>query len=109
MPEPLKLTPEEQEVLEYHRRNLATGIYKKNADGSITTFKDAIVGLPEGETLIPTFWNGEERDVPTAVRLAIKSGIKFPTYKTAEEAMVREQEIHRLMETDIAEYMRRRK
>ena len=103
---PDKLTPEEQEVLDYHRRNLATGMYQKNADGSLTTFKGAVVGLPQGETLIPTYWHGQERDVPSAVRLAMKSGIKFPSYKTPEEALSREQTIHKMMEKDIADFQK---
>ena len=96
-------------MLDYHRRNLAAGTYKQNADGSITTFKGAVVGLPQGETLIPTYWHGEERDIPTAVRLAIKSGIRFPSYKTAEEAVAREQAIHRLMEQDIQAFQKKPK
>jgi hypothetical protein len=81
-------------------------MYQKNADGSLTTFKGAVVGLPQGETLIPTYWHGQERDVPSAVRLAMKSGIKFPSYKTPEEAMSREQMIHKMMEKDIADFQK---
>ena len=106
---PLKLTPEEQEVLDYHRRNLATGFYQKNADGSLTTFKGAVVGLPQGETIIPTFWYGQERDIPTAVKFAMRSGIKFPSYKTPEEALAREQAIHGIMESDIADFVKKNK
>jgi len=106
---PTQLTPEEQEVLDYHRRNLATGMYQKNADGSLTTFKGAVVGLPQGETLIPTYWYGQERDIPTAVRFATRSGIKFPSYKTPEEALAREQAIHKIMEADIDTFQKSRK
>ena len=105
---PTQLTPEEQEVLDYHRRNLATGMYQKNADGSLTTFKGAVVGLPQGETLIPTYWYGQERDIPTAVRFATRSGIKFPSYKTPEEALTREKTIHSMMERDISDYMKKK-
>jgi hypothetical protein len=103
---PDKLTPEEQQVLDYHRRNLATGTYQKNADGSLTTFKGAVVGLPQGETLIPTYWYGQERDIPTAVRFAVRSGINFPAYKTPDEALAREQAIHKIMESDIANFQK---
>ena len=96
-------------MLNYHRRNLATGIYQKNPDGTITTFKGAVVGLPSGQTIIPTFWYGQERDVPTAVRFAMRSGIKFPSYKTPEEALAREQAIHKIMETDIDAFQKKRK
>ena len=105
----MDLTPEEQEILNYHRRNLQTGIFQKNADGTLTTFKGAVVGLPNGQTIIPTFWYGQERDVPTAVRLATRSGIKFPSYKTPEEALAREQAIHKIMEADIDAFQKSRK
>ena len=95
-------------MLDYHRRNLATGMYQKNADGTITTFKGAVVGLPQGETLIPTYWHGQERDIPSSVRLATKSGIKFPSYKTPEEALSREQVIHSMMEDDIKAYQKKK-
>ena len=104
---PLSLTPEEQEVLDYHRRNLATGMYQRNSDGSLTTFKGAVVGLPGGETIIPTYWYGQERDIPTAVRFALRSGIKFPAYKTADEALSRERAIHALMEADIDAFQKK--
>ena len=81
-------------------------MYRRNADGSITTFKGAVVGLPGGETIIPTYWHGEERDIPTAVRFAIKSGIKFPSYKTPEEALARERAIHSIMESDIQAFQK---
>ena len=83
-------------------------MYQKNADGSLTTFKGAIVGLPQGETLIPTYWHGQERDIPTAVRFATRSGIKFPSYKTPGEAMSREQAIHKIMERDIADFTKKK-
>ena len=103
---PDKLTPEEQAVLDYHRRHLATKTFQKNADGSLTTFKGAVVGLPQGKTLIPTYWYGQERDIPTSVRLAIKSGIKFPSYKTPDEALSREKTLHKMMEQDILSYQK---
>ena len=84
-------------------------MYQKNADGSLTTFKGAVVGLPGGETIIPTYWHGEERDIPTAVRMAIKSGIKFPAYKTPDEALARERAIHSIMERDIADFQKKPK
>lgn len=93
-------------MLEYHRRNLATGLFKRNADGSITTFKGAVVGLPGGETIIPRYWHGEERDIPTSVRFAIKSGIKFPSYKTTQEALARERALHSLMDADIQAFQK---
>ena len=109
MPKPLVLTPEEQEVLDYHRRNLATGMYLKNADGSITTFKGAVFDTPTGATLVPTYWHGQVREPHEGYRMAVKSGIPFPQYKTREEALAREQMIHKLMEQDIQAFQKKAK
>ena len=105
----LKLTPEEQEVLNYHRRNLATGMYQTNSDGSLTTFKGAVFDTPTGATLVPTYWHGQVREPHEGYRMAIKSGIKFPQYKSREEALAREQAIHDIMAADIQAYQAQRK
>jgi hypothetical protein len=94
-------TPEEQSVLQYHRNNIAGKTYMSDPDGNITTFRGAVVGLPQGETIIPTYWHGQVRDVPEAVRFAIQSGIKWPSYKTPEAALAREKALHDVMEADI--------
>jgi hypothetical protein len=75
----------------------------------MTTFRGAIVGLPEGHVLMPTYWNGAVREVPDAVRLMMKSGIKFPAYKTPEEAEAAEQRLHSIMEQDVMQYQQKRK
>jgi hypothetical protein len=98
-------TPAEQAVLDYHRRHLQGKTFLQNPDGSLTTFKGTIVGTDRGETLIPTFWNGAIRDVPDALRMAIKSGIDFPVYKTPEEALAAERRLHELMEQDTKAYL----
>jgi len=38
------------------------------------------------------------------MRFALKSGIKFPTYGTAEEALAAEKRLHDVMEKDLQEY-----
>jgi len=74
----------------------------KNADGSITTFKGTIIGLDDGYAILPTYWHGQVREVPDAVRFAMRSGVKFPRYKTIEEAEAAEQRLHKIMESDVA-------
>ena len=65
----------------------------------------AVVEAPGGkQMLIPTYWGGAIRSVPDAMRMAIKSGIKFPTYDTPEEALAREKFIHGIMEQDVQKY-----
>ena len=98
-------SPEENNALNYHRANLATNNVMRNADGSLTTFKGAIVGTDKGQMLLPTYWHGAVRDVPDAMRFAIRSGIQFPSYKTVEDALAAEQRLHNVMETDVASHL----
>lgn len=101
-----KLTPAEQAALDYHRTNLFLNQGMKNADGSMTTFKGAVVGVDGGKHMIlPTYWHGQVRSIPESMRFAIRSGIPFPTYKSPEEAMSAEQRIHKIMEQDMVDYM----
>ena len=107
MPKPLKLSPEEQAMLDYHRRNLATGAYQKNADGSLTTFRGAVFDTPEGATLVPLYWHGQVREPHEGYRMAMKSGLPFPQYKSREQALAREQQLHAIMEDDVRNFMRK--
>jgi len=102
-----KLSPSEQAALDYHRTNLALGQGMKNADGSMTTFKGAVVGVDGKHMILPTYWHGQVRSIPEAMRFAIRSGIPFPSYKTPEQALQAEQKIHKLMEQDMVDYMSR--
>lgn len=113
MPEakaPTGFTPSEREVLLYHRNNLFGGKGLVNPDGSVTTFKGAIVETPDGkQALIPTYWGGAVRDIPDAVRWAVKSGISFPVYNTIEEAEAAEKRLHSLMDEDMKVYEKKRR
>jgi hypothetical protein len=96
-------------VLTHHRNNLFGGRALINPDGSRTTFRGAIVETPDGkQALIPTYWNGAVRNIPDAVRMAIKSGAEFPVYDTVEEAEAAEQRLHGMMEEDMKIYDRQR-
>jgi len=99
-----KFTPEEQAAIDYHRSNLHTGNAMRHPDGSMTTFMGSVVGTDQGHMILPTYWHNEIRDVPQAMRFALKSGIKFPTYGTAEEALAAEKRLHDVMEKDLQEY-----
>lgn len=105
MPAP-KWSPQEQEVLDYHRRNLDTGLFFRQPNGQLTTFKGAVVGTPKGETIIPLYWHGKEQDVGTAARLAEQSGIPFPAYSSVAEALRRERMLHDIMTRETAAYQK---
>jgi hypothetical protein len=100
----MELSPDEQAVIDYHRSNLWQGRGMKNPDGSITTFKGSVVGADGGHMILPTYWHGQVRDIPKAMRFAIKSGIKFPIYPTVDEALAAEQRLHGIMEQDLRDY-----
>ena len=100
-----KFTPSEQAALQYHRNHLIGGTGLKNADGTTTTFMGSVVDTPNGGAmLLPTYWHGEVRDVPQAMKFAAKSGISFPEYKSVKEALAAEQRMHKIMEQDVDSY-----
>ena len=99
-----KFTPNEQAALQYHRNHLTGGTGLKNADGSTTTFMGSVVDTPSGAMILPTYWHGEIRDVPQAMKFAIKSGVTFPEYKSVKDALAAEQRMHKIMEQDVESY-----
>lgn len=105
----MDLSPEEQAVIDYHRSNLYQGRAMKNPDGSMTTFKGSVIGADGGHMILPTYWHGQVRDIPQAMRFAIKSGIKFPIYPTVDEALAAEQRLHSIMEQDLRDFAARPK
>ena len=100
----MELSPDEQAVIDYHRSNLYQNKGFRNPDGSVTTFKGSVVGADGGHMILPTYWHGQVRDIPQAMRFAIKSGIKFPVYPTVKEALAAEQRLHGIMEQDLRDY-----
>jgi hypothetical protein len=100
----MELSPDEQAVIDYHRSNLYQGKGLRNPDGSTTTFKGSVIGADGGHMILPTYWHGQVRDIPQAMRFAIKSGIKFPIYPTVKEALAAEQRLHGIMEQDLRDY-----
>jgi hypothetical protein len=95
-----QFSPEEQEALNYHRQNLIGGTGLRHEDGSMTTFMGTVVDTDKGSMVLPTYWGSAVRSVPDAMRFAIKSGIKFPTYPTTEDALAAEKRMHDIMEQD---------
>ena len=103
-PLPKGLTPEEMNVIQYHRNNLDTGMYQTNPDGSPTTFYGMTMGDPGDVRILPRYWHGTVMEPKTAYRMAERSGIKFPSYPDADTALAREQLLHGVMEADSQMY-----
>jgi hypothetical protein len=94
-------TKNEQAVIDYHRDKLKNGTYQKNDDGSVTTFRGAVVPWTgTSQAIIPTYWDGEELPFKEATKRAKASGISWPSYKTADEALAAEARLHKIMEAD---------
>ena len=108
-PLPADLTPEEQNVIQYHRNNLDTGLYLTNPDGSPTTFKGAVMGVDNGAMLFPRYWHGVVMEPKTAFTLSRRSGIGFPVYKDDATALAREQYLHDIMKADSRAFMKQKK
>lgn len=102
-------TPQEQAALNYHRRNLLGNTGLRHDDGSTTTFYGTVVDTDKGSMILPTYWGGSIREVPDAMRWAIKSGIDFPVYPTTEDALAAEKRMHDIMEQDIAVFRKGKK
>lgn len=86
----LKGIPDLQPLVEHSVANRALGGFILNPNGSMSTIRSGSVQHPKlnggKPTLIPFIWDGQEVDQDTAVRLAIKSGKKWPAFKNNEEA-----------------------
>ena len=94
-------TKNEQAVIDYHRDKLKNGTYQKNDDGTVTTFRGAVVPWTgTSQAIIPTYWDGEELSFEDAKKRAKASGISWPSYKTAAEALAAEARLHKIMEAD---------
>ena len=104
LPDISGFSPEEQNALMYHRRNLLGNTALKHDDGSLTTFYGTVVETPKGAMVLPTYWGGAIREVPDAMRWAARSGIQFPTYKDVDSALAAEKRMHDIMEQDLQLY-----
>jgi len=102
------LTPEEMNVIQYHRDNLDNNTFITEPDGSPTTFRGAVMGVDNGAMLFPRYRDGVILEPSTAQRLAARSGIKFPVYKDDKTALAREQFLHEVMKADSDAYMKQK-
>ena len=76
----------------HHQRELIAPL--RNPDGSISTVRTMVVGLDGWETIIPTIWEGKQLTGEEAVKRALKSGKKWPRFKTVDEALATDKAWH---------------
>jgi hypothetical protein len=103
----LGLTPQEQNLYQHHLSNLWGGGRVVQPGGDVSTVLQAVVQGPDGRYYnIPTVWNGQALDVPTAERQARLAGMSnYPSYATPEEADARYMAMHGMMERDTAAWL----
>jgi hypothetical protein len=106
----LKLTPAEQNIVDYHRRSIATGNVGQDKNGNPITVYSSTIYIPEGK------YKGQFATVPGWVdrklltnedelykrwQNDIEAG-KWPIYKTGQEGGKRAEEIHVIMDEEEA-------
>lgn len=102
--EALKLSPQEQYLYMHHLNNLATGRAVKNADGSISTVLQRVVGGPNGRYYnIPSVWNGRILGAKEATMMSSQMGWgRWPSYSSPDEADARYMAMHKYMNDDVS-------
>lgn len=103
----LKLTPQEQAIVDYHRNTIATGRTGRDEAGRPITVYSTGIRVPEGKyagrfVSVPGFVDGRilsEDEAYAHWKSEIEAG-KWPTYKSGEELNRRSQEIHRIMDEE---------
>lgn len=100
--EGMNLTPQEENLYQHHRRELARGGVK-NADGSTSTIRQMTVEIGGKAYNLPTVWDGKILDTKAAIARAKQVGLdKFPSYADDQKAQARYDAMHGFMERDIA-------
>jgi hypothetical protein len=105
----LKLTPQEQRIVDYHRKTLLTNTSAFDAAGRQITVYSTGIEIPEGPhkgefVAVPGFVNGkvlkDEGELYRHWKKEIDAG-HWPIYPSGEALNSRAQAIHAIMEQDV--------
>lgn len=107
----LKMTPEERDLYRTHLKNLygSGGVDNppdvKNPQGSRSTLFVTTADIDGKTYIIPTVKDGKILSTEDAIAAAKKEGLdKLPSYKNADEAKARYDQMHAYMEKDTGDY-----
>ena len=110
---PKNLTPQEQNLVQYHRDNIRFNNVGKGPEGEPVTVYSTGVTMDSGphkgkSVTVPGYIQGKQYEDPDLIRDYWRSDInkgKYPIYDTPEQADKRAKEIHQIMddEVDLAE------
>ena len=106
----LKLTPQEQKMVDYHRNNIRSGSVGVDQHGNPVTIYTTTIPVDErnpkgAHANVPGYVGGKVRNREELQKLfkdEIKEG-KWPVYKSGEAADSRAREIHKIMDDEVGE------
>ena len=109
----LKLTPQEQNIVQYHRNNIKMNHVGRDEEGHPVTVWSTGVQMESGPhkgkyVSVPGYIAGQKIDDPELVRDYWRSEInqgKWPVYSSSKELNKRSKEIHSIMDDEVPEAM----
>lgn len=107
-----QFTPQEQAIIDYHRKSLQSGNWLQHADGSPTTVLIGGVDGPDGRVYMVPFFDNTTGKIltPEEARARwdkeIRSGV-FPVDDTGKEHNKRANRLHKQIEGDMSVLKRR--
>jgi hypothetical protein len=109
MAKDLKLTPQEQNLVQYHRSNIKMNNVGTGPEGEPVTVYSTGVTMDSGpykgkSVTVPGYIQGKQYEDPDLIRDYWRSDInkgKYPVYDTPEQGDKRAKEIHRIMDDEI--------
>jgi hypothetical protein len=106
---PKNLTPQEQNLVQYHRDNIRFNNVGKGPEGEPVTVYSTGVTMDSGphkgkSVTVPGYIQGKQYEDPDLIRDYWRSDInkgKYPIYDTPEQADKRAKEIHQIMDDEV--------
>lgn len=100
----LKLTPQEQKIVDYHRNTIKGGGVGEDQSGRPVTVYTTTIPTGKGDehANVPGYVGGKIKDRKELQKLfkeEIAEG-KWPVYKTGKEADARAKEVHQIMDEE---------
>lgn len=106
---PKKLTPQEQNIVQYHRDNIHFNNVGEGPEGEPVTVYSTGVTMDSGphkgkSVIVPGYIQGKQYEDADLIRDYWRSDInkgKYPVYNTSKEADKRAKEIHQIMDDEV--------
>ena len=106
---PKKLTPQEQNIVQYHRDNIHFNNVGEGPEGEPVTVYSTGVTMDSGphkgkSVTVPGYIQGKQYEDPDLIRDYWRSDInkgKYPVYDTPEQGNKRAEEIHQIMDDEV--------